>query len=105
LSYYLALRYQQEVHPIFVGNRGVGNRATLGRWVTGQMRFVVLLNDSHHSQPVAPNVLHRNFRAQRLNEKWVADITGVCTQQGWLFLAGIVDCSSCLLVGWAMRCW
>lgn len=58
--------------------------------------------NSQHIQPVAANVLQRNVQAQRPNEKWVADITSIWTQQGWLYLAGIVDCSSRLVVGWAM---
>jgi putative transposase len=58
--------------------------------------------DSQHTHPVAPNLLQRDFHAQRPNEKWVADITGIWTHQGWLYLAGIVDCSSRLIVGWAM---
>ncbi len=62
----------------------------------------VCTTDSQHTQPVAANVLQRNFQAQRPNEKWVADITGVWTQQGWLYLAGIVDCYARLVVGWAM---
>jgi putative transposase len=62
----------------------------------------VRTTDSQHIRPVAPNVLQRNFQAQRPNEKWVADITGIWTQHGWLYLAGIVDCYSRLMVGWAM---
>ncbi len=49
-----------------------------------------------------PYVLRRDFQAQRPNKKWVVDMTGVWTQQGWLYVAGIVDCSSRLRVGWAM---
>jgi putative transposase len=60
-------------------------------------------SDSHHPHPVAPNLLQRNFVAQRPNEKWVGDITGIWTQQGWLYLAGIVDGYSRLIVGWVMN--
>jgi putative transposase len=72
-----------------------------GLRVCGKPRHV-RTTDSQHSHPIAPNVLARNFTAGRPNEKWVADITGVWTQHGWLYLAGIVDCYSRLLVGWAM---
>jgi putative transposase len=58
--------------------------------------------DSHHAHPIAPNRLQRDFAAQHPNEKWVGDITGIWTQEGWLYLAGIVDCYSRLVVGWAM---
>jgi Transposase DDE domain len=44
LTHSLALRYQQ-AHPMFVGDRGVGNRAILTQWVEGQVRFVVRFNE------------------------------------------------------------
>ena len=47
--------------------------------------------DSQHAQPVAPNRLNREFRAERPNEKWVTDITGVWTSQGWLYLGVVLD--------------
>ena len=58
--------------------------------------------DSQHANPVAPNTLARNFTASRPNEKWVADITGVWTQEGWLYVALVLDVYSRLVVGWAM---
>lgn len=47
--------------------------------------------DSHHSLPIAPNRLNREFTAERPNERWVADITGVWTSQSWLYLAVVLD--------------
>ena len=58
--------------------------------------------DSQHAHPIAPNLLNRDFHAEGPNEKWVGDITGVWTAEGWLYLAGLVDCYSRVLVGWAM---
>lgn len=58
--------------------------------------------DSQHSSPVAPNRLNREFTAERPNEKWVADITGVWTSQGWLYLAAVLDIFSRKVIGWAM---
>jgi len=61
--------------------------------------------DSQHSQPVAPNLLARNFTASGPNRKWVADITAIATHAGWLYLAGILDVYSRLAFGYAMdRC-
>ncbi len=54
------------------------------------------------SHPVAPNVLKRDFEACRPNEKWLADITYIPTQEGWLYLAVIMDMYSRYIVGWAM---
>ena len=58
--------------------------------------------DSNHGQPVAENVLERDFRASRPNEKWVADITYLWTQEGWLYLAAVEDLYSRKVVGWSL---
>ena len=58
--------------------------------------------DSKHSLPVAPNLLQRDFGATAPNQKWVGDITYVRTQQGWLYLAVVIDLYSRSVIGWAM---
>lgn len=58
--------------------------------------------NSNHRLPVAPNLLQQDFSAQRPNEKWVSDITYVATDEGWLYLAVVLDLYSRLVVGWAM---
>jgi putative transposase len=47
-------------------------------------------------------VLARDFTADAPNRKWLVDITGVWTDAGWLYLAGVLDLFSRRLVGWAM---
>jgi len=54
------------------------------------------------NNPVAPNLLDRNFQAQAPNCKWVADISYIPTQQGDLYLAVVMDLFSRKIVGWAM---
>jgi len=58
--------------------------------------------DSQHTFPVAENLLNRKFEAERPNQKWVADITYIPTDEGWLYLAGVLDLFSRKIVGWAM---
>ncbi len=58
--------------------------------------------DSQHNNPVAPNLLKRDFTADAPNTRWVADITGIETREGWLYLAALVDIYSRFVVGWAM---
>ena len=58
--------------------------------------------DSRHDLPIAPNLLDRNFVADAPNRIWLADITYVETDQGWLYLAAILDLYSRRIVGWAM---
>ena len=59
--------------------------------------------DSDHAQPIAPNHLGRREAAvERPDEVWAADITYVPTDEGWLYLAGVLDLGSRRVVGWAM---
>ena len=58
--------------------------------------------DSRHNRPVAPNLLKRDFSAAAPNEKWVGDIVGIWTNEGWLYLAALLDTYSRFIVGWAM---
>jgi transposase InsO family protein len=51
---------------------------------------------------VAPNLLQRDFRADRPGQKWLADITYIPTREGWLHLAAILDLCTRRIVGWAM---
>lgn len=69
--------------------------------VRRKMRRVVTTN-SGHEQPIAANLLGRQFSASRPNEKWLTDITYVATREGWLYLAGVLDVFTRKLVGWAM---
>ena len=46
---------------------------------------------SDHNLPVAPNLLNQDFSAQRPNQKWVSDITYIATDEGWLYLAVVLD--------------
>jgi len=58
--------------------------------------------DSSHGLPVAPNRLERVFTTGRPNPVWVADITYLPTDEGWLYLASELDLYSRRIVGWAM---
>jgi transposase InsO family protein len=58
--------------------------------------------DSRHDQPVAPNRLERNFEAAGPDQVWLADITYVPTDEGWLYLAAIKDMATREILGWSM---
>lgn len=58
--------------------------------------------DSSHGLPVAPNRLRREFHVEKPNQVWVADITYIPTDEGWLYLATELDLYSRRIVGWAM---
>lgn len=65
-------------------------------------RFVPTTTDSNHDHVVAPNRLGRDFTAEAPNRKWVSDITYIPTDEGWLYVAGVMDCHSRKIVGWSM---
>jgi putative transposase len=58
--------------------------------------------DSRHSLGIAPNLLKRNFRADAPDRVWLADISYVPTDEGWLYLAAVKDMATMEIVGWAM---
>lgn len=58
--------------------------------------------NSNHKLPVAPNLLKQNFSATHANAKWVSDITYCWTEEGWLYLAVVLDLYSRKVVGWSI---
>jgi putative transposase len=54
------------------------------------------------AHPVAPNLMKRDFVADRPDQKWLSDITYIPTAEGWLYLAAILDLYTRRIVGWAM---
>jgi len=69
----------------------------------GKRKFRVVTTDSNHNLPVAPNVLDRRFVVAAPNQAWVGDFTYIATDEGWLFLAVVIDLFSRKVVGWSMR--
>jgi transposase InsO family protein len=69
----------------------------------GKRKFRVTTTDSRHGLPIAPNVLDRKFIAAAPNQAWVGDLTYIATDEGWLFLAVVIDLFSRKVVGWSMR--
>jgi putative transposase len=65
-------------------------------------RQFVTTTDSNHDLPIAENVLNRTFTTLEPDRSWVADITYVATEEGWLYLAVILDLFSRRVIGWSM---
>lgn len=68
----------------------------------GKRKFVVT-TDSKHDLPIAPNLLERDFTAQKPNQVWTTDITYIATDEGWLYLVVMLDLYSRQVVGWSMQ--
>ncbi len=65
-------------------------------------RKYVVTTDSKHNLPIAPNLLDRNFQPEQPNAVWIGDITYIPTDEGWLYLAVVIDLHSRHVVGWSM---
>lgn len=65
-------------------------------------RWVPRTTDSRHGLPVAPNLLDREFIRSAPDQAWVGDITYIRTDEGWLYLATLLDLYSRKVVGWSM---
>jgi putative transposase len=62
----------------------------------------IVTTDSNHQNPLAPNLLKRQFTVNEPNKSWVSDITYIWTREdGWLYLAVVIDLFSRMVVGWA----
>lgn len=57
---------------------------------------------SQEGAPVAPNLLEQDFHADQPNQKWTCDTTYIWTQEGWLYLAVVLDLFSRMVVGWSL---
>jgi len=58
--------------------------------------------DSNHTKLISPNLVERQFNVTQVNRYWVGDISYVPTQEGWLYLAVVIDLYSRQVVGWSM---
>lgn len=73
----------------------------LGLVVKRKKRFV-LTTDSNHKEPVAENLLNREFAPAARNRVWTTDITYIWTLQGWVYLAVVLDLYYHRIVGWSI---
>ena len=84
-----------------VGEKRVARLMREDGIVVRQKRRFRRTTDSNHTDPIAPNVLKRDFTPEAPNRSWVTDVTYVHTGEGWLYLAVMLDLFSRRVVGWA----
>jgi putative transposase len=85
-----------------VGHRRFGRLMRENAIAVKRNRKFKAITDSNHSFIIAPNLLNRDFSAARPNRKWAGDISYVWTQEGWLYLAVILDLHSRRVIGCAV---
>ena len=74
-----------------VGHRRVGRLMRMNGISVVRTRKHKVTADSNHKFNIAPNLLNREFYADRPNQKWVVDISYIWTRAGWLYLAVVLD--------------
>ena len=65
-------------------------------------RKFVHTTDSKHNFKVFENILNRIFKSERVNEKWLSDITYIPTQSGWTYLTVVIDLADRMIAGWCL---
>ncbi|MDO5703713.1 MAG: IS3 family transposase [Paracoccus sp. (in: a-proteobacteria)] len=85
-----------------VGHRRVGRLMRENGILVERTRKFKATTDSDHTFNIAPNLLGRDFTAERPNQKWAGDISYIWTREGWLYLAVILDLHSRRVIGWAV---
>lgn len=73
----------------------------MGLVAVAKKKFKVTTDSEHHLS-VYSNVLNRDFSTTSINQKWACDITYIRTQEGWLYLAVVIDLYSRTVIGWSM---
>jgi len=97
-------RMTQELKEIglHVGHRRVGRLMRDNGFRVVRTHKYKTTTDSNHRFNIAPNLLDRNFTAKHPNQKWAGDISYIWTQEGWLYLAVMIDLHSRRVIGWAV---
>jgi len=84
------------------GRKLVAKIMSKNGWIPKVVKKYKATTNSKHNLPVAENILNREFTAERPNQKWLSDITYIPTDEGWLYLACIMDLYGREIIGWAM---
>ena len=96
----IAKRLNDEGHR--VSRHTVAKIMKIKGWRAKAARKYKATTNSNHNLPVAPNHLAQNFEATAPDQKWVSDITYIWTDEGWLYLAVVLELYSRKVIGWAM---
>lgn len=96
----IAHRLQDEGKP--AGRRRIARVMRDNGWRAKAARKYKATTHSKHSLPVAPNLLEQNFMADKPDQKWVSDITYIWTDEGWLYLAVVLELYSRRVIGWVI---
>jgi len=86
-----------------VSRRRIGRLMIRAGLICKTKRKFKVTTDSKHNKPIAPHRLERQFKVEKPDQYYVGDITYIETQEGWLYLAVVIDLYSRQVVGWSMN--
>ena len=90
-------------YGLIISRRLIGSiMRDLGLIAKTKKRYKINTTDSNHKLPIANNILNRDFYSGTPDTKYVGDITYIPTNEGWLYLATVIDLYSRKIVGWSM---
>jgi transposase InsO family protein len=84
----IAKRLKDEVHR---ASRHAAKIIRSNGWRAKAAKKYKATTNSNHNLPVAPNLLAQNFEVTAPHQKWVSDITYIWTEEGWLYLAVVLE--------------
>jgi putative transposase len=96
------LKKQLAKEGVVASRQRISRKMAEQRLIAKARRKTRATTDSNHNQPVAPNLLERQFEVSHPNKVWVMDITYIATSEGWLYLAIVLDLCSRMVVGWSI---
>lgn len=85
-----------------VSRRRIGRLMKEAGLVCKAKRKFKATTDSRHIKLISPNLLERQFSVTHKDRCWVGDVTYIPTQEGWLYLAVVIDLYSRQIIGWSM---
>lgn len=91
-----------EKENLTVSRRRISHLMLLNGLFCKTKRKFKVTTDSKHKLPVADNILNREFTVNKPDQYYVGDITYIHTQEGWMYLAIVIDLFSRQVVGWSM---
>jgi transposase InsO family protein len=92
-----------EAHGTPCGRHKAATIMKLADVAAKQKKKFKVTTDSKHNLPVAPNLLNREFTVNEPDRVYVSDITYLWTQEGWLYLAVVIDLFSRQVEGWSLN--
>lgn len=96
------LKYELESHGIKCSRKRVARiMHKAGIQATIKKKYKAT-TDSNHKHKVAENLVKQKFAAEKPNQLWLSDITYLWTEEGWLYLAAVLDVFNRMIVGWAV---